>query len=106
MPISDKNGPRLEIPGKLQMDAPAVTPEQAIINLDQVVAGWSCDRGTRMALEQSIKVLADMVEDMRQAVEDMRQAKAAAEAVALVAPAPTTPPVPAPAPAPVPPNAS
>ena len=56
------DGPTLEMPGKLVMDAPFVSPESAIANLDQLVATWTCDRTVRVGLEQSIKVLRDLVQ--------------------------------------------
>jgi len=52
---------KIEIPGHILMRAPNLTPEEALHNLDQVVAGWTCNRTQRMALEQSLKVLKEIV---------------------------------------------
>lgn len=59
-----------KIPGHIMMAVPSVTPEQAINNFDEIVREFACNRETRMALEQSVRVLRDLVEAEAKCVTD------------------------------------
>ncbi len=56
----------LTTPNHLIMKAPAVTVHEAIGNIDGVVQAHVCNRPDRLKLEQSVRILATIVQDYLQ----------------------------------------
>lgn len=67
----------ISIPGHLLMQAPEITLQQAIQNIDAVISIHVCNRQTRMGLERSLSVLSILVE--QETARMIADQKAAAE---------------------------
>lgn len=63
-------GPTIEIPGKILMDAPSMSVEDAVVNFDELVREWKCNRSDRMALEASVKVLRELIDNHQRVAQE------------------------------------